>query len=237
MNARGLPRSGLFVAGTDTGIGKTHVACALLHALCDAGLRASGMKPVASGCERTPLGLRNDDALALIAAGEPQPVDYRLCNPYAFEPAIAPHLAATDAGERIELARIEAAYSQLAARADFVVVEGVGGWMVPLSDALDASAIPRALGLPVILVVGFRLGCINHARLSARAILDDGCELLGWIGNHADPAMERVEDNIETLRRMLSVPCLGLLPHGSAPKEAARRGALDGASRLLLAQC
>ena len=216
---------GVFIAGTDTGIGKTFVACALLHALRDAGLRATGMKPVASGCERTAHGLRNEDALALIAASDPQP-DYATCNPYAFEPAIAPHLAAADAAVQIELANIESAYAQLAARADCVVVEGVGGWMVPLSGSLDAGAIPRVLNLPVILVVGLRLGCINHARLSARAIQDDGCELLGWIGNTIDPAMERREDNLATLRRVLPAPCLGVLPHGIGPAQAGRDGVL-----------
>lgn len=228
--------SGVFIAGTDTGIGKTFVSCALLHALREAGLRATGMKPVASGCERTAEGLRNEDALALIEASDPQPDDYTLCNPYAFEPAIAPHLAAADVGVRIELARIQTAYQQLAARTDVVVVEGVGGWMVPLSDSLDAGAIPHALKLPVILVVGLRLGCINHARLSARAIQADGCELLGWIGNTIDPAMERREDNIETLRRVLPAPCLGLLPHGIAPAQTARDGALIAAVRALRAR-
>ena len=227
MSARGV-----FIAGTDTGIGKTHVACALLHALRDAGLRASGMKPVASGCERTPQGLRNQDALALIAASDPQP-DYPTCNPYAFEPAIAPHLAAADAGVQIELARIQAACQQLAARADCVVVEGVGGWMVPLSGSLDADEIPRALKLPVILAVGLRLGCINHARLSARAIEADGCELLGWIGNRVDAAMERADDNLETLRSALPGPCLGVLPHGVAPAQAARAGALAKAVQAI----
>jgi dethiobiotin synthetase len=192
------------------------------------------MKPVASGCERTPDGLRNEDALALIAASDPQP-DYALCNPYAFEPAIAPHLAAADANVQIEPAKIEAAYTQLASRTECVVVEGVGGWMVPLADSLDAGAIPRALKLPVILVVGLRLGCINHARLSARAIQTDGCELLGWIGNAVDPAMQRADDNLETLRRLLPAPCLGVLPHGLAPAQAARTGALAAAVQVLRA--
>jgi dethiobiotin synthetase len=227
-------RSGIFIAGTDTGIGKTHVACALLHALRGAGLHASGMKPVASGCQRTPDGLRNEDALALIAASDPQS-DYVLCNPYAFEPAIAPHLAAAEAGVQIEFAKIEAAYTKLAEHADCVVVEGVGGWMVPLSGSLDAGAIPRALELPVILVVGLRLGCINHARLSARAIEADGRELLGWIGNRVEPAMERAEDNLETLRRLLPAPCLGVLPHDVEPARAARDGALERAVQAIRA--
>ena len=223
---------GVFIAGTDTGIGKTHVACTLLHALRDAGLRATGMKPVASGCVSTSEGLRNEDALAMMEASDPK-VDYATCNPYAFEPAIAPHLAAAEVGTTIELAPIQLAYAQLSACADCVVVEGVGGWMVPLSDSLDASAIPIALKLPVILVVGLRLGCINHARLSARSIQADGCELLGWIGNAIDPDMQRVSDNVETLRRCLPAPCLGLLEHGVAPADAARRGAVADAAAAL----
>ncbi|HJU27252.1 MAG TPA: dethiobiotin synthase [Rhodanobacteraceae bacterium] len=218
----------VFVAGTDTGIGKTHVSCALLHALRADGARAAGMKPVASGCAPTQGGLRNEDALALIAASDPQP-DYAMCNPYAFEPAIAPHLAAADAKVQIEFARIESAYAHLAASADAVVVEGVGGWAVPLSDSLEVADIPRRLNLPVILVVGLRLGCINHARLSARAILDDGCELLGWVGNCIDPEMQRRGDNLATLRAMLSAPCLGVLGHGLDPAAAARAGTLRDA--------
>ena len=235
MSARRAFRSGVFIAGTDTGVGKTFFSCALLHALRDEGLRALGMKPVASGCERTPQGLRNEDALALIAASDPQP-NYAMCNPYAFEPAIAPHLAAVDANIDIDFSRIESAHAHLAARADCVVVEGVGGWRVPLSDSLEAADIPRRLNLPVILVVGLRLGCINHARLSARAILDDGCELLGWIGNAIDPAMERRQDNIKTLRRLLPAPFLGVLAHGSDPVAAARSGALHAAVLSILAR-
>jgi dethiobiotin synthetase len=222
----------VFIAGTDTGIGKTHVACALLHALRNAGTRACGMKPVASGCARTPDGLRNEDALALIAASDPQP-DYATCNPYAFEPAIAPHLAAGDAGVPMELANIGAAYQRLAAQAECVVVEGVGGWMVPLADSLDAGAISRALNLPVILVMGLRLGCINHARLSARATEQDGCKLLGWIGNRLDAAMQRADANLETLRRLLPAPCLGVLPHGVAPAAPECAGSLESAVRTI----
>ena len=224
---------GVFIAGTDTGIGKTFVACTLLHAFRADGVPACGMKPVASGCERTAEGLRNEDALALIAASDPQPDDYSLCNPYAFEPAIAPHLAAADANVEIDFARIESAFAHLVARADCVVVEGVGGWMVPLSDSLEAADIPRRLDLPVILVVGLRLGCINHARLSARSILDDGCELLGWIGNAIDQEMERREENIETLRRLLPAPCLGLPGPGDPVSES---GKLRDAVRTILAR-
>ncbi|HET6586387.1 MAG TPA: dethiobiotin synthase [Oleiagrimonas sp.] len=210
----------LFVAGTDTEVGKTFVSCALLHALRAAGHRATGMKPVASGCMDTPDGLRNEDALALIEASDPQP-DYADCNPFAFVEAVSPHIAAEQMQAEVVMEPIEAAYARLANQADTVVVEGVGGWQAPLSSQLLASALPRALKLPVILVVGLKLGCLNHAQLSARAIIDDGCELLGWIGNCIDPAMLRPEENIDTLHRLLPVPCLGMVGHGASPEAAA----------------
>ena len=205
---------GVFVAGTDTGVGKTFVSCALLRALRAQGLRAVGMKPVASGCVLTPAGLRNDDALALIEASEPHP-DYATCNPFAFVEAVSPHLAATAERAEVTMAPIKTAFAQLAENADVVLVEGVGGWLAPLSPTLEANALPQALGLPVILVVGLRLGCLNHAQLTARAIMVDGCELLGWIGNAVDPAMERRDDNLATLRRLLPAPCLGVIDHSA----------------------
>jgi dethiobiotin synthetase len=202
---------GVFITGTDTGIGKTLVAAALLAALNAQGRRAVGMKPVASGCSETADGLRNDDAECLLAhsAGAPE---YGLVNPYAFAEPIAPHLAAADTGTQIRLDPILAAFAALSTNADCVVVEGVGGWAVPLSPTVMQADLVRALKLPVILVVGLRLGCINHALLSARAIHNDGCALLGWIGNGIDPAMARVDDNVATLRARLPAPCLGLLP-------------------------
>lgn len=209
----------VFIAGTDTGIGKTFVSCALLRALRADGLRAVGMKPVASGCVATPDGLRNDDALALIEASAPRP-DYASCNPFAFGEAVSPHLAAAAEHAEVTLAPIEAAHAQLAGSADMVVVEGVGGWLAPLAPTLLASALPQALGLPVILVVGLRLGCLNHAQLGARAIVADGCNLLGWVGNAVDPAMERREDNLATLRRLLPAPCLGVIDHGAGAAAA-----------------
>ncbi len=210
----------VFVTGTDTGIGKTFVSVALLRALRMAGLHAVGMKPVASGCAQTPRGLRNDDALALQAASDPRP-DYALVNPLAFAAPISPHLAAAAEGRHITLEPIHAAYAQLGAHADARVVEGVGGWLAPLSDTLLAGDLARALRLPVILVVGLRLGCLNHALLSARAIRADGCELLGWIGNRIDPAMLEPERNLDTLRARLPAPCLGVIAHGAATAAAA----------------
>jgi dethiobiotin synthetase len=220
--------SSVFITGTDTGIGKTTVSCALLAALAAHGARFAGMKPVASGCERTPEGLRNADAEALIALSQPRPA-YAACNPLAFAAPIAPHLAAADAGTPITLEPLLQAYALLAGAADGVVVEGIGGWRVPLSDTLMQADLVRALGLPVILVVGLRLGCLNHALLSAAAIVADGCALAGWIGNRIDPAMERVEDNLATLRTRLPVPCFGVLPHGVDPRDRAATRQLETA--------
>lgn len=213
----------VFIAGTDTGIGKTHAACALVHALRQAGHRSCGMKPVASGCAATPEGLRNDDALALQAAGSDPQLDYALINPVSLRDPLSPHLAAAHDGVRLSMPPMRAAFEQLAGAHQRVVVEGVGGWMVPLAPGLLASDIARQWQLPVILVVGLRLGCISHALLSARAIQADGCRLLGWIGNAIDPAMDAVQENIDTLRDMLPAPCLGLLPCGVPPAEAATR--------------
>ena len=201
-----------FVTGTDTGVGKTHVSAALLRGFNAHGKRALGMKPVASGCQWLDDAWRNDDALALLEAGA-YPLDYALLNPYALPEAIAPHSAAALHGIRIEMAPIAAAYAQIAAQAEIVVVEGAGGWMVPLSDSLMEAAIPQQLGLPVLLVVGLRLGCINHGLLSARAIRADGCELRGWIANHVDAAMENMDDSVATLDRLLGAPLLGHIRH------------------------
>jgi dethiobiotin synthetase len=201
----------LFVTGTDTGVGKTVAATALVHRLRREGLRVAGMKPVASGCERTPDGLRNEDALALQAASEPRP-DYADVNPYALEIPTAPQLAARAAGVRIDPAVLLAAHGRLAAHADVVVVEGAGGWLAPMDDGLDQGDFARAIQAPVVLVVGLRLGCLSHARLSARAIVDDGFALLGWIGNTVDPAFAERDAYVELLRDALPAPCLGVLP-------------------------
>lgn len=215
---------GVFVTGTDTGIGKTYASVALLANLRARGLRAAGMKPVSSGCRVAAEGLRNEDAEALIAASDPAPA-YADCNPYAFEPAIAPHIAAREAGIEILLDPIRAAHARIARDAGRVVVEGVGGWLAPLSDSLMQADLARAMRLPVILVVGLRLGCLNHALLSARAIRADGCALAGWIANHVDPAMQRSAENLATLRARLDAPLLGMLafdPRGaSAPLDVA----------------
>lgn len=200
--------SGVFVTGTDTGVGKTFASCALLAAWRARGLRASGMKPVASGSEETPRGLRNEDALALIAASDPAPA-YADCNPFAYAPAIAPHVAARLAHKPVSLGAIIAAHARIAADADRVAVEGAGGWLAPFSDTLAQAELARTLDLPVVLVVGVRLGAINHALLSARAIRSDGCALAGWIANRIDAEMPYADDTIATIAARIDAPLLG----------------------------
>jgi dethiobiotin synthetase len=202
----------VFVAGTDTGVGKTLVSAALVAAGRRRGQTTVGMKPVASGCTNTEAGLRNADAELLRAAAGGVP-DYERVNPYAFAPGIAPHLAARDAGVRIELEVIVDAYESL--RRDFgtVVVEGIGGWRVPLGHVLTTEHLAKALDLPVVLVVGMRLGCLNHALLTADAIHSAGLNLVGWVANAVDPAMERLEDNIEALRERLPTRLLGYISY------------------------
>lgn len=207
--------STLYITGTDTGIGKTRVSCALLCAYAQAGNSVLGMKPVASGCEQTEQGLRNEDALQLMAASASK-LDYATVNPYAFADPIAPHLAAADEGVEIKLDVIADAFSKMARQSDVVVVEGVGGWCAPLGSKLTQADLVHALKLPVILVVGLRLGCLNHALLSVRAIQADGCRLLGWIANCTDPDMLRCEDNINALRERIEAPQLGTLGFGSS---------------------
>lgn len=209
----------LYVTGTDTGVGKTLASAALLHALRARQRRAVGMKPVASGCERTAEGWRNGDALLLQTASDPRP-DYADVNPYPLPLATAPQLAARAAEVAIDLATILAAHARLTALADVVVVEGVGGWMAPLADGIEQADLVRALGVPVVLVVGLRLGCLNHARLTLRAIADDGCRCVGWVASAVDPGFKDVDGYLGLLRAALPAPCLGVLPHASSPDPA-----------------
>ena len=222
---------GFFVTGTDSGIGKTVASAALLCALRAQGLRAVGMKPVASGCERIGGEWRNEDALALQRASDPRP-DYADVNPYALPEATAPELAARAAGVDIALAPIVSAYRRLTELADAVVVEGVGGWAAPLSAALDQLDVVRALRLPVVLVVGLKLGCINHARLTARAIAADGVRLAGWVGNDVDPELAQADEYFALLAPRIPAPCLGRLPFAQVPDAAALSAHLDCAPLL-----
>jgi dethiobiotin synthetase len=198
----------VFITGTDTGVGKTVFARALLRSQVARGYRAVGMKPVASGI--APGGAGNADVLALAAAGN---VDAPLAlrNPYAFAAAIAPHLAAEASGVAIELDRIQRAFDDLALRADRVVVEGAGGALAPLGHAHDMLDIAQALGIPVVLVVGMRLGCLNHALLSALAIRARGLRFLGWIANGIDPGFEALGANVAALEQRLPAPRLASL--------------------------
>jgi dethiobiotin synthetase len=202
---------GYFITGTDTGVGKTVVTLGLMQYLQAQGRTVIAMKPVASGCESTPAGLRNDDAVQLQQQAS-LALDYALVNPYAFEPAIAPHIAASQAGIRIDNDTILAAYRQLAAQADCVLVEGVGGWLVPMNRHETLADLARGLGLDVIMVVAIRLGCLNHALLTADAITAAGCRLAGWVANLQSPGTEFAEENISALTSRLSRPLLGIIP-------------------------
>ncbi len=206
---------GYFVTGTDTGVGKTLVACALLRALAARGFRVSGMKPVAAGAEDR----KFRDVESLVAAGNvAAPREW--VNPYAFEPPVAPHLAAETSGVRIELPVIVAAFRMLRTVADRVVVEGAGGFRVPLNDGEDMADLARVLGLPVILVVGLRLGCLNHALLTARAVRDSGLWLAGWVANAIDPGMLEPDGNVATLAARLGCPLFARLPMLDPPDPA-----------------
>lgn len=201
-----------FITGTDTDVGKTTIATGLLHAARTGGLSTAAGKPVASGCAVTPKGLRNADALALMAECSIA-LTYAEVNPYAFEPAIAPHLAAREAGVALTVQSLLGPMRTVLAKgADFTLIEGAGGWRVPLADQSNLSDLARALDLPVILVVGVRLGCISHALLTAEAIAQDGLQLAGWVANIIDPKTSRLEENLATLAERLPAPCLGRVP-------------------------
>lgn len=210
----------VYVTGTDTGVGKTLASCALLHALRAGGARAVGMKPLASGCSEVDGRWRNEDALALQHASEPRPA-YGDVNPFALPLPLAPELAAREAGVEVSLDPVLDAFARLRATADTVVVEGVGGWAAPLAASLWQADLVRRLELDVVMVVGLRLGCLNHAILSARAIAADGCRLVGWIASDIDPGMARADDNFALLAGRLPAPCWGRLPHSPRPDAAA----------------
>ncbi len=207
---------GVFVTGTDTGVGKTLVATAIVRALVASGLRVAGMKPVASGAERGPDGLRNADALALSGAANVA-APYETLNPYCFEPPIAPHIAAREAGIAIDIPLVRARFHQLAREADFVVAEGAGGWLVPISATQTLADLALALEIPVILVVGLRLGALNHALLSAQSIAAHGARLTGWVASHLDSAFERSAENLATLETRLRTAPLASVPFLTHP--------------------
>ena len=207
---------GYFITGTDTDCGKTEITLGLMQLLQSQGHSVLGMKPVASGAVPTQDGLRNEDALRIQKQAS-RPVDYERVNPFAYEPAIATHLAAERAGEIINFDRISSCYEGLSTEAEFILVEGVGGWRVPLGPELALSDLAEKLGLPVILVVGLKLGCINHALLSVESILLSGVKLAGWVAIVADPEMLEPEGNLESLKQYLEAPFLGLVPRMNRP--------------------
>jgi dethiobiotin synthetase len=208
--------SGIFVTGTDTGVGKTEIATGLLAGFRSRGITAVGMKPVASGCSVADEGLRAEDAVKLMAAAGVD-VAYDDVNPYALVDPIAPHIAAGQSGVEIKVGRIRSAYQTLSDQAERVVVEGVGGWRVPLGPALALSDLPNALGLPVVLVVGLRLGCLNHSLLTVESIRARGVRLAGWIANEIDPDMLARDENIATLAALIDAPSLGVVPRLDLP--------------------
>ncbi|WP_177417967.1 dethiobiotin synthase [endosymbiont of Lamellibrachia barhami] len=207
---------GFFITGTDTGCGKTEVTLGLMHRLQAEGLSVAGLKPVAAGAVLTPEGLRNDDALKIQAQSDIS-LPYEKVNPFAYEAFIAPHLAAKSEGRPISLRKIQADFIELSALADRVIVEGVGGWRVPLGHGVTLPDLVRLLNLPVILVVGLKLGCINHTLLTEESILGSGLRLAGWVGNHIDPDMDAQRENIETLCSWMPAPCLGEIPYMEQP--------------------
>jgi dethiobiotin synthetase len=204
-----------FITGTDTEVGKTWFSLGLIQYLKNQGLRVAGMKPIASGCRHREAGLRNHDAENILAvSGLDVPYDW--VNPYAFSPPIAPHLAAAQVGQTIDLENIIYKYRQLTALADAVVIEGVGGWRVPINATQSLKDLVLAMDLSVILVVGLRLGCINHALLSAEAIMNDGCNLIGWVANPIALHFQ-AQSSIDCLSELLEVPLLAHLPCLVAP--------------------
>jgi dethiobiotin synthetase len=207
---------GFFITGTDTNIGKTCVTVALLHAYAALGYRVVGMKPVAAGADQVDGHWLNEDVALLTVAGNVHAAPEAV-NPYLFREAIAPHIAAEHKGARIEIPRIRAAYDELAAQADVVLVEGVGGLLVPLSERKDAADLAVALNLPLILVVGMRLGCINHALLTVEAIAARGLKLAGWVANRVAPEMAAYEENLLALSRRITAPLLAEIPYLSPP--------------------
>jgi dethiobiotin synthetase len=223
---------GIFVTGTDTGVGKTVVACALVHALRGAGVRVAPMKPIAAGAVESAGHWANADTIALAQAAGLGDEALERITPVLLREPMAPHVAAAREGRRIALAPILDAFEAIAGSGDFAVVEGVGGFLVPLDDRLDTGDLARALRLPVVLVVGLRLGCLNHALLTARAIEAAGLVFAGWIANGIDPEMAVPDENVEALRSRLRAPLLGRLPHSGRPDPRAMARALDVAPIL-----
>lgn len=225
-------KRGVFVTGTDTGVGKTLAACALIHALAARGVLSMPMKPIAAGAVRVAGRPMNEDTRALIEAAGRDLSEADDVTPVLLGEPMAPHIAAAREGRRIDLEPVLAAFTRAAAGGRFLVVEGVGGFRVPLADRLDTVDLARALGLPVVLVVGLRLGCLNHALLTVQAIEAAGLPLAGWIANTLDPAMPVVDENVDALRARIEAPLLGRLEFVSPPQAHRLAAALDAQALL-----
>ena len=207
-----MAKQWLFITGTDTDVGKTVVACGFLAAANQQGLRTAAIKPVAAGCEVTEQGMTNSDALQLQAAASHK-LAYQQINPIALEPAIAPHIAAAEAGVRMSASRLVGYCRGVSLMpVDMVVIEGAGGWRVPINSRETLADVARELECAVIVVVGMRLGCLNHALLTMEAIRGDGLRIAGWVANILDPEMPRLQENIDTLKQCINEPCLGIVP-------------------------
>lgn len=204
--------NGFFITGTDTHVGKTTITRAMMHLYADSGNRVMGMKPIASGCDMTTQGLRNDDALHLIDASSTK-LEYEMVNPYAFQAAIAPHIAAKKENTVIDIQHLIRMFSRIKQHADITFIEGAGGWLVPINEQQTLADFAIHLGLPVILVVGVKLGCINHALLSQLAINNSGLTIAGWVANRVDPECLNAEENISYLTDKLDAPLLGVCPY------------------------
>lgn len=212
-----------FVTGTDTNVGKTLISCALLHAFAARGKRVIGMKPVAAGCTE---GAENEDVVQLRAASNIAATGNEI-NPYSFPDAVAPHLAAQNIHVSIDLSRIVKSFFSLSMQADIVIVEGVGGLRVPLNAVEDSADLAVQLDLPVILVAGMRLGCLNHALLTVEAIAARGLVLAGWVANIVDAKMPLPDENIAALQQRIAAPLLGVVPHLAQPDALAVSQRLD----------
>lgn len=207
-----MAKQWLFITGTDTDVGKTVVACGFLAAANQQGLRTAAIKPVAAGCEVTEQGMTNSDALQLQAAASHK-LSYQQINPVALEPAIAPHIAAAEAGVRMSASRLVGYCRGVSLMpVDMVVIEGAGGWRVPINSRETLADVAQELECAVIIVVGMRLGCLNHALLTMEAIRRDGLQIAGWVANILDTEMPRLQENIDTLKQSINEPCLGIVP-------------------------
>jgi dethiobiotin synthetase len=206
-----------FVTGTDTGSGKTTIASALIRHFVNQGFRTVGMKPIASGCDFVDGQAINEDVTALVRASNVNAPMTKV-NPYRFMPAIAPHIAASQAGVNIATQVILDAYHQLSRIADVVIVEGAGGFLVPINAGQTLADLAIQLDIPIILVVGMRLGCINHALLTVEAIKSRGLTLAGWMANQVDPHMAEFKANLQTLQQRIEIPCIGVVGYGQSPQ-------------------